>query len=67
MVRRGLERVAELGRPPFVLQVLTGVDPQRFPALAALARYWAPARARDQYDVGLAALVEGLLSEPPQP
>ena len=64
LIRQGLEQTARLGRPPFVLGVLTGVDPAEFPTLAALAPHWAPARARDQYDLGLRALVRGLLSAP---
>jgi hypothetical protein len=62
IVRRGLERTAALGRPPFVVGVLTGVDPERLPALASLAPYWAPARGRDAYDIGLTALLDGLLA-----
>jgi AcrR family transcriptional regulator len=61
-IRRGLERTAALGRPPFVVQVLTGVDPRELPALASLSPYWAPARGRDAYDIGLRALLDGLLS-----
>jgi AcrR family transcriptional regulator len=62
IIRRGLERTAALGRPPFVIGVLTAVDPQKLPALASLAPYWAPARDRDAYDVGLTALLDGLLA-----
>src|SRR4051794_11758647 len=61
MVRRGLDHVATLGRPPYVVQVLTSVDPSQLPTLAALAPHWAPARARDSYDHGLAALLDGLI------
>lgn len=61
IIRRGLERTAALGRPPFVVGVLTGVDPEQLPALASLAPYWMPARDRDAYDIGLTALLDGLL------
>jgi hypothetical protein len=63
MVRRGLDRMATLDRPPFVVEVLTSVDPDELPTLAALVKHWAPARARDSYEPGLTALVDGLLLE----
>jgi hypothetical protein len=63
MVRRGLDRVAALKRPPFVLQVLTSVDPATFPTLAELSPYWASARGKDTFDVGLTALLDGLLAQ----
>ena len=63
MIRRGLDRMAQLGRPPFVLGVLTSVDPQELPTLATLAPHWAPARGRDSYDLGIGALVDGLLPD----
>ena len=62
VVRRGVQRVAALGRPPFVLGVLQSADPERFPALASVAGEWAGARGRDTYEPGLRALVDGLLS-----
>jgi AcrR family transcriptional regulator len=62
IVRRGLAEVARLGRPPFVLGVLQNADPERFPTLATLAGEWPQARARDPYEPGLRALVDGLLS-----
>jgi AcrR family transcriptional regulator len=61
MIRRGLDRIAGLNRPPYVLTVLTSVDPDTFPALAAVAPHWASARARDTYDFGFRALLDGLL------
>lgn len=64
IIRRGLERTASLGRPPYVVGVLLGVDPEQFPALASLREYWAPARDRDAYDLGLSALLDGLLGGP---
>jgi AcrR family transcriptional regulator len=65
VVRRGLARVAALGRPPFVLGVLQEADPERFPTLAALAGEWAGARGRDTYEPGLRGLVDGLLAGVP--
>jgi AcrR family transcriptional regulator len=62
IVGRGLDRLAELDRPPYVIQVLTGVDPEQFPALAALAPHWAAARERDPFELGLGPLVDGLLA-----
>jgi AcrR family transcriptional regulator len=62
VVRRGVQRVAALGRTPFVLGVLQSADPERFPALASVAGEWAGARGRDTYEPGLRALVDGLLS-----
>jgi AcrR family transcriptional regulator len=63
IIRRGVERTAALGRPPFVIGVLTGVDPEQLPALASVAPYWMPARGRDAYVIGLTALLDGLLSD----
>jgi len=60
IIRRGLQRTAALGRAPFVVGVLTSVDPDELPTLAALAPYWAPARRRDSYDIGLSAMLDGL-------
>jgi AcrR family transcriptional regulator len=60
IIRRGIQRTASLGRMPFVVRVLTDVDPQQLPTLAALAPHWAPARQRDSYDIGLRALLDGL-------
>ncbi len=62
IVSRGVDRVAALGRPPFVLEVLTNVSPDEHPTLAALAPHWRDARDRDSYATGLAALVDGLLA-----
>lgn len=61
ITRRGIERVAALGRMPFVVRVLTEIDPEQLPTLAALAPYWAPARNRDSYDAGINALLDGLV------
>jgi AcrR family transcriptional regulator len=67
IVRRGLDRMATLGRPPFVLQVLTSVDPKTLPTLAALAPHWVRARERDTFDIGLEALLDGLLAHAQPP
>ena len=60
-VRRGLDHMATLDRPPFVIEVLTSVNPDELPTLAALAGQWAAARGRDTYDIALTALIDGLL------
>jgi AcrR family transcriptional regulator len=62
ITQRGIRRTAALHRVPFVVQVLTNVDPEQLPTLAALAPYWAPARDRDSYDIGVSALLNGLVS-----
>jgi AcrR family transcriptional regulator len=62
MVRRGIERIAALGRRPYVLDVLAAADPAELPTLAALSGHWAHARERDAYGAGLEALVDGLLA-----
>jgi AcrR family transcriptional regulator len=62
IIARGLARTAALGRPPFVLEVLTNVDPAKLPTLAALGPHWAPAHGKDSYDVGLSALLDGLIA-----
>jgi AcrR family transcriptional regulator len=61
MIRRGLDRMSGLGRPPYVLTVLTSVDPEELPALAAVADQWATAREKDSYAIGLGALLDGLI------
>ncbi len=63
IIRRGLDRISLLHRPPYVLEVLTSVDPQELPTLAALAPHWASAREHDSYDTGLGALINGLLAD----
>ena len=73
IVSRGIQRTTALGRIPFVIRVLANVDPHQLPTLAALVPHWAPARQRDSYDIGLTALVDGLIaratstSAPPGP
>jgi AcrR family transcriptional regulator len=61
IIRRGLDRVAASGRRPFVIDVLMGVDPTELPTLAALRGHWVPARGRDSYEIGIEALIGGLL------
>jgi AcrR family transcriptional regulator len=63
MVHRGIQHMADLGRPPYVLKVLTSVDANQFPTLATLAPFWASARARDLFNPGLDALLTGLLAD----
>jgi AcrR family transcriptional regulator len=63
IVQRGIDEVAQLGRPPYVMRVLTSVDPEQLPALAALAPHWSAARERDSYELGLEPLIAGLLGE----
>jgi AcrR family transcriptional regulator len=65
MIRRGLERMARLGRPPYVLTVLTSVNADELPALAAVADQWAAAREKNSYAIGLRALLDGLTASPP--
>jgi len=63
IVQRGIDEVAKLNRLPYVVRVLTSVDPEQLPVLAALAPHWAGARERDSYELGLVPLVDGLLAE----
>lgn len=65
IVRRGLDHLATLDRPPYVVEVLMSVDPRELPTLAAMAGHWEGARKADSYDIGLGALVDGLLAEVP--
>ena len=60
IIRRGLQRTAAPGHTPFVVRVLTSVDPDQLFTFAALAPQWAPARRRDSYDIRLSALLDGL-------
>jgi hypothetical protein len=62
IVRRGIDRIAKLGRPPYVVGVLMSVDPRQLPTLAQLGPHWGKARARDSYDIGLTALIDGLIA-----
>ncbi len=62
LIRLGVARTAALGRMPFVITVLTNVDADELPALAAVSGEWAAARGRDGYDIGLAALTDGLIA-----
>src|SRR4051794_36850192 len=61
IVQRGVAHVTSLGRRPYVLDVLTSVDPSTFPTLATLAPHWTGARARDTFATGLDAILTGQL------
>jgi hypothetical protein len=63
IVQRGIDEIAKLGRPPYVVRVLMSVDAKQLPTLAALVPYWADAREQDSYELGLVPLVAGLLGE----
>jgi AcrR family transcriptional regulator len=63
IVQRGIDEIAKLERPPYVVRVLTTVDSRQLPTLAALAPHWAGARERDSYELGLEPLVDGLLEQ----
>jgi AcrR family transcriptional regulator len=67
IVQRGLERLAALPRRPYVLEVLADVDPRRLPTLARLSPYWASARAKDSYRIGITAIVDGLIADARRP
>jgi AcrR family transcriptional regulator len=62
IVRRGLDHVAALGRPPYVLEVLASVEEKSHPTLAALAPHWQSSRTTDTYQLGIAALLDGLIA-----
>jgi AcrR family transcriptional regulator len=63
IVQRGIDEIAKLERPPYVVRVLTTVDPEQLPTLAALVPHWAGARERDSYELGLEPLIDGLLDQ----
>jgi AcrR family transcriptional regulator len=63
IVQRGIDEIAKLKRPPYVVRVLMSVDPDQLPTLAALAPHWGGAREQDSYELGLEPLVAGLLGE----
>jgi AcrR family transcriptional regulator len=63
IVQRGIDEIAKLARPPYVVRVLMSVDPEQLPTLAALAEHWAGTREQDSYDLGLEPLIAGLLGE----
>jgi hypothetical protein len=44
------------------LTLLSSVDPDELPTLAALADYWPKARARKSYRSRVAAILDGLLA-----
>ncbi len=51
---------ARLRRPPHLLAQLEDADAGELPALASVAPRWRTARTADDYEHGLAALVDGL-------
>jgi AcrR family transcriptional regulator len=61
-IRHGLARTAASGRPRFQLSLLEGVDPAALPTLGTVARsgYWS--RQLEDFDQGMAALLDGLLA-----
>jgi AcrR family transcriptional regulator len=61
-IRHSLARTAASGRPRFQLSLLEGVDPAALPTLGAVARsgYWS--RPLEDYEQGMAALLDGLLA-----
>jgi len=64
-VRHGLARTAASGRPRLQVSVLTSADPRELPTLAAVASLWAA--VGEDYEDGLTALLDGLLSRGPGP
>ena len=63
IVTRGVANLARLGRPPYVIGVLTSVDPALLPTLSTLSPHWAAAREQASYAAGLRALLDGLLRD----
>ncbi|RBQ18304.1 TetR/AcrR family transcriptional regulator [Spongiactinospora rosea] len=61
--RAAAARRREDGRPTHRSQVFESLDPDRLPRLAALGPRWAELTARDTYDKGIRALVNGLLGQ----
>ncbi|MBF6192873.1 TetR/AcrR family transcriptional regulator C-terminal domain-containing protein [Nocardia beijingensis] len=57
---RSARRAAE-DRPTFRAQVFADLDAETYPRLAALGSDYLSLAARDTYDLGLAALIDGLL------
>ena len=60
-IRHGLAKTTASGRPRFQLSLLEGVDPSALPTLGAVARSGSWSRQQDDYDQGLAAVLDGLL------
>ncbi|MFI5535659.1 TetR/AcrR family transcriptional regulator [Nocardia sp. NPDC051900] len=58
---RSARRAAE-DRPTFRAQVFADLDADSFPRLAALGSDYLSLAAQDTYDLGLAALIDGLLA-----
>ncbi|MGW4404286.1 TetR/AcrR family transcriptional regulator [Nonomuraea sp. NPDC004702] len=65
-VRAAAGRRREEGGPTYRDQVFAGLDPAALPRLAELGGRWAELTAEDTYELGLRALVDGLLPRPGQ-
>lgn len=58
-----VKQSATLDRSPRQLTLLSGVDPDEMPTLAALGDYWPKARTRKgSYQARVAAILDGLLA-----
>ncbi|WP_084466966.1 TetR/AcrR family transcriptional regulator [Nocardia arthritidis] len=62
---RSARRAAE-GRPTFRAQVFADLDAEAYPRLAALGSDYLSLAAQDTYELGLDALIDGLLRTRPQ-
>ncbi|MBF6204465.1 hypothetical protein IU483_10065 [Streptomyces gardneri] len=62
-VHIGARRAAE-DRPTFRAQVFADLDAETYPRLAALGTDYLSLAARDTYELGLDALIKGLLHAP---
>jgi AcrR family transcriptional regulator len=56
------QATARLDRRPRQLALLSSVDPDELPTLAALTDYWPKARARKSYRARVAAILDGVLA-----
>ncbi|SFW90865.1 TetR/AcrR family transcriptional regulator [Amycolatopsis australiensis] len=63
VVRARSGRRAAQERPRYRDAVFADLDPTRFPSLAAVGDRWPELTARDTYQAGLRALVDGLLAQ----
>lgn len=55
-------QTAKLNRKPRQLTLLSNVDPDELPTLAALTGYWPKARTRKSYQARAAKILDGLLT-----
>lgn len=62
LIRANAGRRAEDDRPRYRDTVFANLDASRYPNLAVLGKSWPRVTARDTYDRGLRALVDGLLA-----